>query len=127
LGTIENCEICENGLNGIAIKQEGNPVVHRCHLHKAKAEGVFVYEGGQGSFNACIIENNGTQGVGIKGGNNPHFERCFISKNNGFAVRAYDNGTGHVEQCDLSGNQQRVWSIEDDSQIKRSQNIEGDE
>lgn len=46
LGMFEDCEIAQNTLAGIWVKNRANPFFKRCHIHHGRDVGVFTFEYG---------------------------------------------------------------------------------
>lgn len=54
LGIYEDCEIAENTLAGIWVKNRANPYFKRCHIHNGKDVGVFTFEHGMVILSICF-------------------------------------------------------------------------
>jgi parallel beta-helix repeat protein len=102
--TIEECDIHQNELAGIAIKSGGNPTVRRCVLRNGKKGGFWIHDGGRGVIEDCDIHNNLLAGIAITNGASPIVRRCKIRGGKRSGVFVYENGKGLLEECDIYGN-----------------------
>ncbi|HEY9691297.1 MAG TPA: right-handed parallel beta-helix repeat-containing protein [Oculatellaceae cyanobacterium] len=102
---LEDCDITSNSLSCIGIHgATANPLIRRCQIHDGKADGVWVYENGQGTVEDCDIFANTYSGVRIRKGSNPIIRRCQIHDNGSTGVLFSENGQGTVEDCDIFAN-----------------------
>lgn len=123
-GTIEDCDIYENGLANVEIRDGGNPIIRRTRIRNGSAPGVFINSNGSGTFEDCEIANNAYAGVELTGGGNPVFRRCRINRNGYQGVWARVNGVGAVENSNLTNNRRGAFLIENNSRVRRANNTE---
>jgi hypothetical protein len=100
----EDCDIFENGLAGLEIRQGGNPTLRGCRIHGGKHVGVLVHTTGRGSFHECDISGNAMANVEIRQGGNPNLRRCKIYDGQSPGVRIHDQGQGTLEDCEIYAN-----------------------
>ncbi|NJP04861.1 MAG: hypothetical protein HC837_04115 [Chloroflexaceae bacterium] len=101
-GIIEECEIINNGVVGVAIRQVGNPVIRRCKIHHSEIDGIDISDKGAGTIEGCDIFNNGRAGVAIRNRSNPLVRLCKIHhQSNGYGVYVHQKGEGTIEGCDI--------------------------
>ncbi|MER3492644.1 MAG: protein kinase [Mastigocladus sp. ERB_26_2] len=103
-GTVEDCDIYDNALAGVNIKEGGNPVIRQCKIHNSKQGGVLVYNNGQGTVEDCDIYGNALAGIEIRQGGNPAIRQCKIHDGKQNGVFVYNNAQGTVEDCDIFAN-----------------------
>ena len=102
--TIEECDIQQNGLAGIAIRSGGNPKIRRCILRNGKKGGFWIHNNGEGIIEDCDIHNNALGGIAITKGSTPIIRRCKIRGGKRSGIFIYDDGKGLLEECDIYGN-----------------------
>ncbi|HKS28029.1 MAG TPA: pectinesterase family protein [Pyrinomonadaceae bacterium] len=123
-GTVEDCDVFNNGLANVSIKEGADPVVRNSRLYNSRSSGVYVYLNGRGRIEDSRIYGNAYSGVAISEGGDPVVMRCKIYGNAYNAVYAYKNAKGTVQNSDLTGNKQGPWDIEAGSTVSRSNNTE---
>lgn len=101
-GIYEDNEISNNALAGIWVKNHGNPIIRRNHIHHGRDVGVFTFDHGMVSTHHIIVWRNITNHLMrplplFQG----YFENCNIHRNRiaGFEVKAYANPT--VVRCEI--------------------------
>jgi nitrous oxidase accessory protein NosD len=99
---VEDCEISGGG-DGIWVQVAAEPIVRRCKLRDCGRYGVWVAQGGSGTFESCEIARAGAAGVRAIG--NPHFLGCEIVGSRGDGAELSD-GEAVFERCRLHGNAQ---------------------
>lgn len=77
-GIYEDNEISNNALAGIWVKNHGNPIIRRNHIHHGRDVGVFTFDHGMGYFESCNIHRNRIAGFEVKAYANPTVVRCEI-------------------------------------------------
>lgn len=123
-GTVEDCDVFNNGLANISIKEGADPVVRNSRIYNSKSSGVYVYLNGKGTIEDSSIYGNTYSGVSISEGGDPLVNRCKINRNGYNGVYAYKNGKGTVQNSDLTGNKQGPWDIESGSNVRMSGNTQ---
>jgi serine/threonine protein kinase len=102
---LEDCLITSDTLSAVAVHgRAADPILRRCALSDCAQNGLFVYDGGRGTFEDCVIANNGRVGVEIKDGAASLLRRCRIvgSKESGVFIHGEARGT--LDGCEVSGN-----------------------
>jgi parallel beta-helix repeat protein len=99
-GLMENCEIYENTLSGIAISDGSDPVIKDCKVYKCKANGIYVYEKAKGKIENCQVYSNELSGISIHKEGDPYITQCTIYDGGLFV---YENGIGTIENCNIVG------------------------
>jgi hypothetical protein len=123
-GTVEDCDVFNNGFANISIKEGADPTVRNSRLYNSKSSGVYVYLNGKGTIEDSSIYGNTYSGVSISEGGDPLVNRCKINSNGYNGVYAYKNGKGTVQNSDLTGNKQGPWDIESGSNVRMSGNTQ---
>lgn len=54
-GIYEDNEISNNALAGIWVKNHGNPIIRRNHIHHGRDVGVFTFDHGMVSYNLAAL------------------------------------------------------------------------
>lgn len=123
---MEDCDITSQNRACVGIHDGADPRLRRNRIHDGKAEGVFVYENGQGVLEDNDIFGNAGTGVVIAEGGNPTLRHNRINKNGYVAVRIYKRGGGTIEDNDLSGNVKGTWDVSADNEpnLRRARNKE---
>uniref|UniRef100_A0A7N5ZUM8 F-box protein 11a n=1 Tax=Anabas testudineus TaxID=64144 RepID=A0A7N5ZUM8_ANATE len=110
-GIYEDNEISNNALAGIWVKNHGNPIIRRNHIHHGRDVGVFTFDhvtrfsfilfvavkGQTGYFESCNIHRNRIAGFEVKAGN------AIFNGNQG-GVYIFGDGRGLIEGNDIYGN-----------------------
>ncbi|VDD96295.1 unnamed protein product [Enterobius vermicularis] len=104
LGIYEDCEIAENTLAGIWVKNRANPYFKRCHIHNGKDVGVFTFEHGMGYFEKCNIHGNRISGIEVKNQANPTVVRCEIHHGRTGGIYVHEKGRGQFMENRIYGN-----------------------
>jgi parallel beta-helix repeat protein len=123
-GTVEDCDVFNNGFANVSIKEGANPTVTKSRIYNSKSSGVYVYLNGRGTVEDSSIYGNTYSGVSISEGGDPVVNRCKINRNGYNAVYAYKNARGTVQNSDLTGNKQGPFDIEAGSTVRQSGNTQ---
>lgn len=123
-GTVEDCDIYNNGYASISIKEGADPIIRNSRIYNGKSSGVYSYKQGKGTVEDCSIYGNVYSGITISEGGDPFINRCKINRNGFNAVYAYKQGKGTVQNSDLTDNKKGAWEIEAGSTVRRSGNTE---
>jgi hypothetical protein len=123
-GAVEDCDIFNNTLAGVSIKEGADPTVRNSRIYNGKSSGVYVYLNGRGTVEDSSIYGNTYSGVSISEGGDPFINRCKINRNGYNAVYAYKSAKGTVQNSDLSGNKQGPTDIEAGSIVRLSGNTQ---
>jgi parallel beta-helix repeat protein len=123
-GLVEDCDVFNNGLANVSIKESADPTVRNSRIYNSKSSGVYVYQNGKGTVEDSSIYGNTYSGVSISEGGDPVVNRCKINRNGYNAVYAYKSAKGTVQNSDLTGNKQGPWDIEAGSTVRTSGNTE---
>ena len=103
-GTLEECEVFNNGWAGVRVEAGSDPVVKKCRLHHGQMSGVMIASGGVGTFEDCDIFANNYPGVVVREKGHPSLLRCNIFSNKQAGVFIHENSSGRLEDCDIYGN-----------------------
>lgn len=102
---LEHCDIVSNSVAGIAIHgTTANPVIRNTKIHDGKSNGVWVYDGAQGTLEDCDISGTYWSAVRIEEGGNPILRRCKVSKSKQAGIVVTDGGMGRIEDCEIFDN-----------------------
>jgi parallel beta-helix repeat protein len=123
-GMVEDCDIFNNTLAGVSIKEGADPTVRNSRIYNGKSSGVYVYLNGRGTIEDSSIYGNTYSGISISEGGDPFVNRCKINRNGYNAVYAYKNAKGAVQNSDLTGNKQGPTDIEAGSTVRMSGNTQ---
>lgn len=109
-GFYEDCEINNNALAGIWVKDHARPVIRRCHVHHGRDVGVFTFDHGCGYFEKCDIHHNRIAGFEVKEGANPTVVNCSIHHGRTGGIYVHARGRGQfVENKIYSNAYAGVW------------------
>ena len=103
-GTVEDCEIAEHALAGVAVRDGAAPTLRRCQISKVSGVGVLAYRKGSPILEGCTIEESGLAGVEIRSGANPSLRGCDIRSGEENGVLIHQGGAGSLERCTISAN-----------------------
>ncbi len=104
-GTIENCDIYENGLANILIREHSNPTVKHNTIHNGYQSGIYVYEGGQGLIEKNEIYNNCHAGLATSEEGSPIVRNNRITNSLYYGgIYVFRRGSGVFENNNLKGN-----------------------
>jgi parallel beta-helix repeat protein len=102
---LTDCDITSDSLACVGIHgSTAKPVIRNCQIHNGKADGIFVYDNGQGTVEDCEIFANALSGLEIKEGANPVIRRCKIHDAQQDGILVHKNAQGTVEDCEISHN-----------------------
>jgi F-box protein 11 len=102
---LEDCDITSNSGAGIAIHgPTANPVIRRTSIHDGRSNGVWVYDGGQGTLEDCDISGTRMAGVRIEEEGNPLLRRCKVHDGRNAGVVVTEGGLGTFEDCEIWSN-----------------------
>jgi F-box protein 11 len=101
---LEDCDIVSETHAAVAIHHAADPRLRRNRIHDSKANGVFVYESGQGTLEDNDIFANTLAGVAITTGSSPMVRRNRIHDGKQSGVYVYENGQGTLEDNDIFAN-----------------------
>lgn len=104
-GEVEDCDIYDNGLAGIEIREGGDPVIRRCKIYQGKKQGFYAHHGGLGTLEACDVYDNTFAEVDIRTAANPQLLLCKIHHSPGTGVYVAEGGLGSLKNCDIYQNQ----------------------
>ena len=137
-GIYEDNEISNNALAGIWVKNHGNPIIRRNHIHHGRDVGVFTFDHGmvntqqllshhafhtkellrlliplsvfQGYFENCNIHRNRIAGFEVKAYANPTVVRCEIHHGQTGGIYVHEKGRGQfIENKIYANNFAGVW------------------
>ena len=103
-GTVEDCDIRENGKSGVVVIRDANPDVRRCGIRHNRQSGVYIADNGLGLFEDCDIQGNRFAGVSIREGGAPMVRKTRIRQGQMSGVYVRNKGRGVIEFCDIVGN-----------------------
>lgn len=118
--TIEDCDIYENRLAGIAVTKGGNPTVKNCQIHHGGQDGVYVLEKGQGTFENCTIYENALHGTEVTKDGVATFKQCKLIRNKERAVKVGAAGVVTLTGCDLTGNVKGAFLVESGGRVTKT-------
>jgi F-box protein 11 len=101
---LDDCDISSRGLACIAVHGGADPMITGCVIHDGPRTGLFIYDGGRGTFEDNEILGNTLAGVEVKEEADPTFRRNRIhdGKASGIFVRSKARGT--YEDNDIFAN-----------------------
>lgn len=99
-----DCDITSDSLACVAVHGNAYPKISKTKIHDGKAEGIFVYENGQGVIEDNEIYGNVSFGVVIKQGGNPTLKYNKIHDGKHVGIYVYENGRGIIEDNDIYDN-----------------------
>ncbi|KAG9346296.1 hypothetical protein JZ751_008121 [Albula glossodonta] len=103
-------EISNNALAGIWVKNHGNPIIRRNHIHHGRDVGVFTFDHGMGYFESCNIHRNRIAGFEVKAYANPTVVRCEIHHGQTGGIYVHEKGRGQfIENKIYANNFAGVW------------------
>uniref|UniRef100_A0A669DUJ4 F-box protein 11a n=1 Tax=Oreochromis niloticus TaxID=8128 RepID=A0A669DUJ4_ORENI len=109
-GIYEDNEISNNALAGIWVKNHGNPIIRRNHIHHGRDVGVFTFDHGMGYFESCNIHRNRIAGFEVKAYANPTVVRCEIHHGQTGGIYVHEKGRGQfIENKIFANNFAGVW------------------
>eukprot|EP00064_Thunnus_orientalis_P021404 superscaffoldBa00006468_g21567 len=109
-GIYEDNEISNNALAGIWVKNHGNPIIRRNHIHHGRDVGVFTFDHGMGYFENCNIHRNRIAGFEVKAYANPTVVRCEIHHGQTGGIYVHEKGRGQfIENKIYANNFAGVW------------------
>uniref|UniRef100_A0A3Q2P145 F-box protein 11a n=1 Tax=Fundulus heteroclitus TaxID=8078 RepID=A0A3Q2P145_FUNHE len=116
-GIYEDNEISNNALAGIWVKNHGNPIIRRNHIHHGRDVGVFTFDHGLGFIedneifdNSCNIHRNRIAGFEVKAYANPTVVRCEIHHGQTGGIYVHEKGRGQfIENKIYANNFAGVW------------------
>uniref|UniRef100_A0A8C9VQT7 F-box protein 11a n=1 Tax=Scleropages formosus TaxID=113540 RepID=A0A8C9VQT7_SCLFO len=109
-GIYEDNEISNNALAGIWVKNHGNPIIRRNHIHHGRDVGVFTFDHGMGYFESCNIHRNRIAGFEVKAYANPTVVRCEIHHGQTGGIYVHEKGRGQfIENKIYANNFAGVW------------------
>jgi nitrous oxidase accessory protein NosD len=103
-GTVEDCEIMEQAVAGVAVRDEAHPTLRRCTIRGGGGAGVLVYQTGKPIIEDCHIEETALAGVEIRTGGDPVLRNCDVSNGRQDGVLVHQQGGGTLERCTIRGN-----------------------
>ncbi|OBS82990.1 hypothetical protein A6R68_23024 [Neotoma lepida] len=103
-GIYEDNEISNNALAGIWVKNHGNPIIRRNHIHHGRDVGVFTFDHGMGYFESCNIHRNRIAGFEVKAYANPTVVRCEIHHGQTGGIYVHEKGRGQFIENKIYAN-----------------------
>lgn len=98
--TLINCSI-----SGPVVVRGADPTVTRCTISDGRGSGLFVQDGGRGSYHGCDIHNHRLACVAIESGSMPFLTACRIHSSwNDVGVFVHKGGRGIITECDIYDN-----------------------
>jgi F-box protein 11 len=101
---LDGCDISSEAGSCLYVYRGADPVVRRNLINNALEYGVFVYEGGRGTFEDNEIFGCQWANVRVQEGSTPVFRRNMIRDGVESGVRVVDTGQGLFEENVISGN-----------------------
>jgi len=101
-----DCDISSDSWAGLAVFGATTaPVVQHCRIHDCAECGVFVYEGGKGTFDGCEAADNKFSGFEVKTGGDPAVRNCTSrGSREGCGVFVHESGKGTFDGCEVADN-----------------------
>ncbi len=127
-GTFEDCDISGNRFNDVQVRgmsealvwetgapppdydalekyAGGGPLFKKCRIHDGEWRGVFVSEGGTGTFEDCDIYSQGYTGIRVDGtDSNPRFANCKVHGSRKSGVLIGSGASGLFLGCEFYAN-----------------------
>uniref|UniRef100_A0A673MAZ1 DNA mismatch repair protein Msh2-like n=1 Tax=Sinocyclocheilus rhinocerous TaxID=307959 RepID=A0A673MAZ1_9TELE len=124
VGNLHGVEISNNALAGIWVKNHGNPIIRRNHIHHGRDVGVFTFDHGMGYFESCNIHRNRIAGFEVKAYANPTVVRCEIHHGQTGGIYVHEKGRGQfLENKIYANNFAGVWITSNSDPTIRSVSI----
>jgi nitrous oxidase accessory protein NosD len=101
---LEGCDISSEAGSCLYVYRGADPVVRQNMINNGHEYGVFVYEGGRGTFEDNEIFGCRWANVRVQEGSTPVFRRNVIRDGVESGVRVLDTGLGLFEQNVITGN-----------------------
>jgi Right handed beta helix region len=101
---LEDCDISSDAASCVFVYHGADPVLRRNLINNGKHHGVFVYEGGRGTFEDNEIFGCRFANVQVQEGSTPVFRRNVIRDSVESGVRVVKTGFGLFEQNVITGN-----------------------
>jgi parallel beta-helix repeat protein len=113
--TLEECELVQNTLAGVAVQDHAEPLLRRCRLRNGLGVGLLVSREGRGTLEDCDITGNADVGVEIAAAGAPVLRNCRIhhGKEGGVLVAA---AAGTLDDCRIYNNGGTGLTIQDKAQ-----------
>ena len=127
---IENCDLCRNTNDNLAITQGANPTVKNCRIFEGENGGVVIWgNGATGTIEDCEISGHRLANVSVSRYANPVFRRCKIFGGRDPGVLVQQNGYGTFEECSVYENGKAEVAVTDGSNtiLRRSIVCQGNE
>jgi parallel beta-helix repeat protein len=103
-GVVEDCDIAEHALVGVAVRDGAAPTLRRCRIHHVGGVGVLVYHQGAPVLEDCTLEETRASGIEIRTGGAPVLRDCRILSCEEAGVLVHQEGAGTLERCTIQGN-----------------------
>jgi parallel beta-helix repeat protein len=102
---LEDCDVTSAFAACVAVEgPEAAPVLRRCRLHEAAAQGLYFTDRARGTAEDCDVRTCGVAGVVVLKGANPTLRGCKVQFNKQAGVLVWDRGQGVFEGCDVCAN-----------------------
>jgi F-box protein 11 len=102
-GTVEECELVRNSKFAIGVKSGAHPTV-RNTMVTGGAVGLWISEGGLGTFEGCQIAGTTEHGARVTQGGAPIVRDCTFRDGKGHGISVSDEGEGTFEECRVERN-----------------------
>jgi parallel beta-helix repeat protein len=103
-GVIEDNDICNNGGEGILIRDRGNPTAKHNNIHDGNDDGIWVGKDGRGFIEYNNIFGNKKSGIRITSSSNPIIRHNKIYDGEGTGISVHDNGKCVIEENEINLN-----------------------
>jgi parallel beta-helix repeat protein len=102
---LEDCDVSSADGAGVAAEgPQAAPVLRRCRVREAAAQGLYFTDRAGGTVEECDVRTCGVAGVAVLKGANPTLRDCRIQLNKQAGVLVWDGGRGLFEGCDVAAN-----------------------
>ncbi|MEA2174711.1 MAG: F-box protein 11 [Blastocatellia bacterium] len=122
-GTVEDCDIFENGFSNVEICNGSSPLLKHCKIHHGIA-GVLVHSNGLGELRDCELFYNKLSGIEARDGGKLEVRESRIKGNALYGIYVHKGGGATVRGCQLTDNAGGDWNIAAGCEVKQSGNNE---
>ena len=81
-----------------------NPTLTFCKVFNCQGVGIYVWQGGKGTFNNCEVYGNAKTGIEVQNNGNPNVTGCKFYNNKKTGIAVYQGGKGMFDNCEVYGN-----------------------
>jgi hypothetical protein len=105
-GTVEECDIYEIKIVGVAITRGASPTIKGCSIRDGRNAGIVVWDHGAGLIEDCNIFSNAKANIGVSEEGNATFRHCRIYEGENSGVFIHGKGLATLEDCEIYSHQE---------------------